>query len=137
MKIDELKQAISVLYEIEGDSLLVEEQGSLHSDKDVELICGSLLAVREGTLQVIHLTVKEFLRAIGEPRNPAYAELLVDSRHANITLSHMCLRCVETNCEHPIVDVKDEIARNDIQIQPTTTELIRKERPLAEYASFS
>ena len=57
-----------------------------------ELIGGSLLAVRKGTLQVIHLTVKEFLRATDGPRNSPHAELLVDPRQASMTLTHVCLK---------------------------------------------
>ena len=137
LKMNELKQAISVLFEIEGDSLLIDEQGSLHSDKDIELICGSLLVVRKETLQVIHLTVKEFLSAIDGPRNSAHAELLIDPEKANMALSHMCLKYIATDCVYPITDVKDDISRINIQNLPSITESIRNERPLAEYTMSS
>ena len=137
LKLSELKQAISVLFEIEGDIPLLEDQSTLHSDKDIELICGSLLVIRKGTLQVIHLTVKEFLRRTDELRNSPHAGLLVDPRQASMTLTQMCLKYIELNCMHPVTRLKEGIPRIDFRTQPTMIESLRNERPLAEYASFS
>lgn len=132
-----MKQAISILYQIEDNTLLLEDRNILHVDKDIELIYGSLLAVRKGTLQVIHLTVKEFLRATDRPRNSSYTELLVDPRQASIILTNICLKCIEINCIYPIMGVKEGIARIDFRVLPSMAESLQNERPLAEYASFS
>ena len=115
MTLDEIRQAISILNEIEGDIPLLEDQDTLHSDKDIELICGSLLTVRKGTLQVIHLTVKEFLMANDAPENTPHAKLSVDPTQASMILLHVCLRCIGISCMRPIVDVKDRIGRVDFQ----------------------
>ena len=122
---------------MESDIPLLEDRNLLHSDKDIELICGSLLAFRKGTLQVIHLTVKEFLMATDGPKNPLHAELLVEPRQASMKLTHMCLKYLEINCVHPILNVKNETARMDFQILPPIVESLRDELPLAEYACFS
>lgn len=54
LSVEEFKQALTLHYEMEGDTLLTDDQTFPYSDKDIELICGSLVTVRKGTLQVIH-----------------------------------------------------------------------------------
>ena len=98
MKPNEVKKALSVLYEIEGDAPLLMDHTSSDSDKYIELICGSLVDVRKGTLQVVHLTVKEFLRANDESRDSVPAELPIDTEKASLMLTYICLECIRSDC---------------------------------------
>ncbi len=80
LRIDELKQALKIQYEADEDTLLSDSKSFPYSDKDVELVCGSLIVVRNGSLQVIHLTIKEYLRSSHSPGKSNFSDLLVDAR---------------------------------------------------------
>ena len=86
----ELKHALSLHCDIEGHTLLSDDQHFPYSDKEIELVCGSLITVRKGTLQVIHLTVKEFLRATHGQGASLSSDLLVDLRQASLALAMVC-----------------------------------------------
>lgn len=133
----ELKHALSLHYDIEGHTLLSDDQSFPYSDKEIELVCGSLVTVRKGTLQVIHLTVKEFLRATHGQGASVSSDLLVDPRQASLALTMVCLKCIEVSCTEPMVDLNTGIPRIDLLINPSNITMLRKEKPFVEYASFS
>ena len=128
---------MSLHYNIEGHILLSDDQSFPYSDKEIELICGSLVTVRKGTLQVIHLTVKEFLRAAQGPGASVYSDLLVESGQASLALTRVCLKGIETGCTKPMVDIDSGIPRVDLSIDPSKIKILREEKPFLEYASFS
>ena len=132
LKIDELKQALSLHHEIEGDQLLFE-----YAEKDIELICGSLVTVRQGTLQVIHLTVKEFLTSTHRPRHSTYSDLLIDPAKANLALTLACLKCIQSHCNESFVSLDPKIARLDRKLDVEAVVERQRQAPLAEYASFT
>ena len=117
--------------------MLSDDQSFPFSDKEIELVCGSLVTIRKGRLQVIHLTVKEFLMAPHEPGASLYADLLVDPEKANLALTLVCLKCIEANCTEPLVDLDTKAQRIDLHIPPSRIAMLRKEKPFVEYASFS
>ena len=54
---DELCMALSYQYKLEGHTLLGEDSTFPYSEKDIELMCGSLIVIRNGQVQPAHYTV--------------------------------------------------------------------------------
>ena len=121
---------------MDGDTLLTDGQSFPYSDRDLELICGSLITIREGTMQVIHLTVKEFIRSPQEKSDFTYPSLLVNAESGSLQLMLVCLRCVSKYAE-PLVDLGSKAPDIDWALDPSTLERRRARAPLLEYASFS
>lgn len=132
LKVDELKHALSLHHEIEGDTLLFE-----YADKDTELVCGSLITVRQGTLQFIHLTVKEFLTSTHGPKNSTYPDLLIDPAEASLNLTLACLKCINVCCNESMVDLDSGMARLDMKLDNEAVIQRQRQAPLAEYASLT
>ena len=84
---------------MDGDTLLTDDRSFPYSEKDVELICGSLVMIRKGILQVIHLTVKEFLRTPQESSGSNFSGLLINPDHGSLQLTLVCLRCIANDAE--------------------------------------
>ena len=76
---------------MDGDTLLSDGQTFPYSDKDVELVCGSLITIRKGVLQVIHLTVKEFIRSPQKTSGSTCSSLLVNPEFGSLQLTLVCL----------------------------------------------
>ena len=132
LKLDELKHALSLHHEIEGDTLLFE-----YAEKDIELICGSLVTVRQGTLQVIHLTVKEILTSTPGSKYSTHSDLLIDPAKASLHLTLACLRCIGVNCNKSIVNLDPRIARLDLKVDVEAVSQRQHQAPLMEYASLT
>ena len=132
MKVEELRQALSLHHEIEGDTLLFE-----YADKDIELVCGSLVTVRQGTLQIIHLTVKEFLTFTQGRKSFTYSDLLIDPAKSSLSLTLACLKCIKECCNESMVDLATGVARLDIKLDDGAVTKRQRQVPLAEYASFT
>ena len=99
LKIDELRQALESHYISEGQSLLSADGSFPYSDKDIELVCGSLVTVRNETLQVVHLTVKEYIKS---PSGSETLRLLKKMKGASLQLTLACLNFIEQVCAEPI-----------------------------------
>ena len=121
---------------MDGDTLLTDDQTFPYSDKDVELICGSLVTIREGILQVIHLTVKEFIRSPQEKSGSTSSSLLVNSESGSLQLTLVCLRCISKHAE-PLIDLESKAPHIEWALDPSALERHRARAPLLEYASFS
>lgn len=101
MKIEELRQALTFHYQSEGHRLLFPDGSFPYSDKDIELVCGSLVHVRNGTLQVVHLTVKEYVRSCSGPDS---SRLLIEAESASSRLAVVCLSFLGSHCTQPITN---------------------------------
>ena len=121
---------------MDNDTLLTRDRSFPYADKDLELICGSLVTIRKGVLQVIHLTVKEFLRSPQDKGGSTSPSLLVDSECGSLQLTLVCLRCIAVYAE-PLIDLKSEAPHIDWTLEPRALESCRARAPLLEYASFS
>ncbi len=132
LKVDELKHALSLHHEIEGDILLFE-----CAEKDIELICGSLVTVRQGTLQVIHLIVKEFLTFTHGSKFSPYSDLLIDPAKASLHLTLACLKCISVDCNKSIVSLDPKVARLDVKVDVEAVIQRQYQAPLMEYASLT
>ena len=136
LSVAEVKQALTIQYDMDGDTLLADDRSFPYSDKDLELICGSLITIRKGTLQVIHLTVKEFLRSRHGTDDPTFSSLLVDPEHASLQMTLVCLRCIAANAE-PLADLKSKVPQIDWALDKDALDRCQARAPLLEYASFS
>lgn len=121
---------------MDGDTLLTDDRSFPYSDKDLELICGSLVMVRKGILQVIHLTVKEFLRSPQEPSGSKSSGLLINREYASLQLTLVCLRCIADYAE-PLIDLESKVPQIDWALDAAALERCQARAPLLEYASFS
>ena len=102
----------------------------------MELTCGSLVTVRKGSLQVIHLTVKEFLRSKDGSKASGFSDLLVDPGCASLQLTLVCLRCIAHNSK-PLIDLNSKRLRTDWTLEADVPVRHLARAPLLEYASFS
>lgn len=107
----------------------------------MELVCGSLLTVRDGTIQVIHLTVKEFLGDKEAWTNSAdsYTQLLVDPSSASLQLTLVSLKYISQKLTEPLVDPD---AREIFQDKMDQFRAMRlndrlEQSSFTEYASFN
>ena len=121
---------------MDGDTLLTDDQTFPYSDKEVELVCGSLVTIRKGVLQVIHLTVKEFLRSPQEKSGSTSSRLLVNPDTGSLQLTLVCLRCISKYAE-PLVDLASQAPYIDWALDPSALKCHRARAPLLEYACFS
>lgn len=120
-------------YRSEGHSLLSTDGSFPYSDKDIELVCGSLVTVRNGTLQVVHLTVKQYIQS---PSDPTILRLLAETKGASSQLTLACLSPPEHKCSEPIAKLFPArpigAKKNKLDLS-----LLRSENPFLEYACFS
>ena len=121
---------------MDGDTLLTEDRSFPYSDKEIELVCGSLVTIRKGTLQVIHLTVKEFLRSRHKLDGSGFSSLLIDPDHGNLQLTLVCLRCIATNTK-PLVDLESGAKHIDWGLDTDALDQCQAQAPLLQYATFS
>ena len=108
-----------------------------YAEKDVELVCGSLVTIRQGTLQVIHLSVKEFLTSTHGLKNSTYSKLLIDPAKASLQLTLVCLMCIKSNCNQSFASLDPGVARLDIELDRDAVVRRQRQAPLAEYASLT
>ena len=121
---------------MDGDILLTDDRSFPFSDRDVELVCGSLVTIRKGVLQVIHLTVKEFLRSPQGKNGSTYNSLLVDPEYGSLQLTLVCLRCIADSAE-PLVDLESKSPQIDWAVDLDALRRCQARTPLLEYAIFS
>ena len=92
--------------------------------------------IRKGILQVIHLTVKEFLRTPQESSGSNFSDLLINPDHGSLQLTLVCLRCIVNDAE-PLIDLESKVPQIDWALDPAALERCQARAPLLEYASFS
>ena len=133
LKIDELRQALEAHYLNEGHSLLSRDGSFPYSDRDIELVCGSLVTVRSETLQIVHLTVKQYIQSRS---GSTTLRLLAETKDANVQLTLSCLSFLKHKCAEPIVELfpKRPIEAEEDELDLS---LLRSQEPFLEYACFS
>ena len=118
---------------IEGHSLLSADGSFPYSDKDIELVCGSLVTVRNETLQVVHLTVKQY---INYESTRTTLDLLAETKDASLKLTLVCLSFLKHKCAQPIFEL---FPRRPVEAEEDELDLslLRSGAPFLEYACFS
>ena len=128
-----MRQALESHYLQDGHSLLSAEGLFPYSDKDIELVCGSLVAVRNETLQVVHLTVTQYIKSLS---SPTALRLPADVEDANLQLALTCLSFIKQSCTEPIVKL---FPKRPLKIDADDLDLsrLRFNKPFLDYACFS
>ena len=128
-----MKQALESQYLHEGHSLLSTDGSFPYSDKDIELVCGSLVVIRNETLQIVHLTVKQYIKS---PSGPTTLHLLTETKGAGLQLTLACLSFLKHKCVEPIAKLLPE---RPIDVEDDALDLSRlySKDPFLEYACFS
>ena len=102
------------------------------SEKDIELVCGSLVTTRNNTLQVTHLTVKEFVTGHSDP---ALSVLPKSGANANLQLLLVCFKYLEIECSRPFADLPPKAKRIGKPDDRPDASQLRMRLPFLEYAS--
>lgn len=63
LQLGELRAAIEVEYSVKSGDIR-SSPGLLYTESDMAYICGSLITVRRGALELVHLSAKEFLQTL-------------------------------------------------------------------------
>ena len=117
--------------------MLSQDQSLLVSEREIELICGSLVTVQNGSLQLVHLTVKECLTSLPAPTSSMTPNLFVEPRLASLKLTLTCLKYIAIRCSTPVKDIRSKSQKLDLRVDPLIIENVRSKNPFLEYASFS
>ena len=139
LSITELHTALAVHCQLEQSTLLPRDQVLLYSEREIELVCGSLVSIRDGRIQIVHLSVKEFLQRGQSTEGLArpYSELLVDPNKASHQLTLCCLRYISMSCrEHGIYFVSGT-RPSDRGINTASLRRLQHKFPFTRYAALS
>ena len=139
LKIAELREALATQYQLEGHTLLVEDECFPYSQRDLELLCGSLVSIRDETIQLIHLSIKEFLQqSLGTPSEESGSnrDLLVNPQKASLKLTQVCLAYLSVHCVEPLIDFNEKCTWVDYRIDEKKVEDHLQANALLEYACF-
>lgn len=132
LNLQEIREAIKVDYS--GDQFSSSEEILFYSERDFELACGSLLAVRNCTIQLIHLSVKEYLqKSETDPELPAALhKFFVDPIKSNNSLAGNCTSYLLRHCSQQDSMLQDGRRERRYDLTKLNAQL-----PLLEYASFN
>ena len=134
----ELREALSIHYQLRSNKILSSKEALLYSDKEMILFCGSLVTVRNDTIQLIHLSTKEFLQktCVSGRVIVAPSLLLVDSLEASLQITLTCLICLSIYCKKPLVHLNSSAISVDLTVSQSMIEERKKTFPFTEYAVF-
>ena len=122
---------------MDGYQPIADEQSFPYADKDIEIACGSLLMIRGGTVQVIHLTVKEFLMDLTSSTNESYKQLLVDPTAASLEPTLVCLDYISQRLRAPISNLDAKTNPMDMEVDDMRLQDRLEQNPFIEYASLN
>ena len=116
-----------------------DDENFLYSEKDIELACGALVLIRNGTLQLIHLSTKEIhLKKPSQmlPEDPRL-DFYVDARRENPYMAVCCITYISSHLN----DIKAIPRPNSSRLRfikgtADFTGLVKKS-PFIDYASIS
>lgn len=129
---NELEEALKMDYTGEAQ-LFGFNQAFLFTERDIELACGSLLAVRSGTVQLVHLSAKDFLQksALNTPIDGDLQEFLVDVPIASLQIASQCASYLLSRFE------PETFLPKDIRSWSRDVEALRLSLPFLDYACFN
>ena len=133
LKLQELEEALKLEYTVET-GLFDSDNALLYTERDIELACGSLLTVRSGTVQLIHLSTGEFLknRSIRPNIDDALHQYLIDVPSVSARIASHCVSYLLSRCAPPTVLPAHESRTAKIDIDH-----LKQRLPLLDYACFN
>ena len=134
LTMDELREALSCQYQAKGHTLLSEGEFP-YTDKDIENMCGSLISIRNGQIQTVHQSTKEYLVGLGEDEvlNQDLS-ILPTSVDTSLQLTSVCLTYQEQICKSSLVKI--QILPFDHQPKGFDIRLFQANKKLLEYSFF-
>lgn len=139
LRIHELQHALIAQYQYEEEDLLAGNGILDHPEKNLLLVCGSLITIQDGTVQLIHLSTKEFLQRPRHPRNMVAdcSGYFVDRHMSSLQLTMSCLLYVSSSCCEPLFDLDDDVPHVNACVDIDRLEGRLHRFPFIEYAVFS
>ena len=125
LRLDEVGEALKLEYATAtGDSSFT--QNLLCSVRELELVCGSLVTVKNQSIQLIHLSTREFLLTPGEslPLRHTLHAFLVRWAEDSALLASICVMLISPHC------VPGKLSRD------SAGRLLGLKVPLLDYACF-
>lgn len=99
LKLDEIREALQIDYA--ASDFLGSDDTLLYSMRDIELACGSLIVIRGSTIELVHLSAKNYLQ-----KNPSDYDLprtligfFVDSQESSSSLALNCTSYLLDHCQ--------------------------------------
>ena len=93
-------------------------------------MCGSLVTVRNGKLQIVHLTVKQYIESAS---GPEAARPLTETDSANLQLTLACLGFIKRECAEPIAELSPRRPIENKENKPDLS-VLRSKKPFLGYA---
>lgn len=133
LKLKELEEALELEYTVERPRFDFDN-ALLYTERDIELACGSLLTVRSGTVQLIHLSAREFLRSPSVRLNidDTLHQYLVDVPSVSSRIASHCVSYLLSRCAPPKV-----LPAHDNRTAKDDVDALKHRFPLLDYACFN
>ena len=134
LTMDELREALSCQYHAKGHTLLSDGEFP-YTDKDIENMCGSLISTRNGQIQTVHQSTKEYLVGLGEDRLRSQdLSILPTSVDTSLQLTSVCLTYQEQICKSSLVKI--QILPFDHHPKGFDIRMLQANKKLLEYSFF-
>ena len=133
LKMEELEEALKLEY-IGATPLFGFDQALLYTERDIELVCGSLLTVRSGAVQLIHLSARDFLQNPSVRLNidEALQQYLVDVPSVSLQITSHCVKYLMSRCSTP-----DMLPAENDRSATYNVGRLKQSLPLLDYACFN
>lgn len=133
LRLQELEEALKLEHTVEK-SLFGFDYALLYTERDIELACGSLLTVRSGTVQLVHLSAGEFLQDpfIRLNIDDALHQYLVDVPSVSARIASHCVSYLLSRCAPPEV-----LSPHESRTAKDDVDHLKQRLPLLDYACFN
>lgn len=131
LKLQEVRAALQIDYS--ADDFSGSDETLLYSERDFELACGSLVVVRSGAIELLHLSARDYLqKRLFDPELPrALSDFFVDPEKSSSSLATHCTSYLLRFC-HP-----GDLSPEDLCQWADSTVESKAKLPLLEYATLN
>lgn len=131
LKLQEMRDALQIDYS--ANSFFGSDETLLYSERDFELACGSLVVIRCGVIQLVHLSARDYLQKTElDPMLPQDLNgFFVDSEKSSSSLAMHCTSYLLKNCSPAT------LAPGEVRQWADTLIKSKAKLPLLEYASLN
>lgn len=134
LSMDELREALCSQYQLEGQILLSNGEFP-YAEKDIELMCGSLISIRDGQIRTVHQSTKGYLIGMSsDQRFSMDMALLPNSIETSLQITSVCLTYLKKYCTSSIRRLQN--VSSDNQLGKKIIHDLRNENKLIEYTCF-
>ncbi|MCJ1423804.1 Serine active site containing protein 1 [Sticta canariensis] len=134
LSMDELREALFSQYQLEGQILLSSGEFP-YAEKDIELMCGSLISIRDGQIRTVHQSTKGYLIGMSsDQRLSMDRAILPNSIETSLQIASVCLTYLNKFCTSSIGSLQNPSLRTNGGTKSSYDP--RKENKLIEYTCF-